>query len=74
MEYIKAVVYDLESENFRIFENSPVKDMVRSARVRCVQLLHSLGVPCTELGLYTSIFLYYYMGVFERELEQLEKV
>jgi hypothetical protein len=48
MEYIKAVVYDLESENFRIFENTPVKDMVRSARVRCVQLLHGLGVPCTE--------------------------
>jgi len=47
-QYVKAVVYDLESENLVVFNNSEMKDVVRSARVRCVQLLHSLGVGCTE--------------------------
>ena len=46
--YMKVVVYDLESENMRLFDQSNVKDLVRAARIRCVQLLHSLGVPCTE--------------------------
>jgi hypothetical protein len=46
--YVKAVVYDLESENMNIFRGSQVFDMVRSARVKCVLLLHSLGIPCTE--------------------------
>jgi hypothetical protein len=46
--HIKAVVYDLESENMNIFRGSPVFDMVRSARVKCVLLLHGLGVQCTE--------------------------
>ena len=47
-QYVKAVVYDLESENYRIFENTEVKDLVRSCRVRSTQILHSLGVACTE--------------------------
>jgi hypothetical protein len=46
--YIKAVVYDLESENMNIFRGSPMFDVVRTARVKCVLLLHGLGVPCTE--------------------------
>jgi ABC-type transporter Mla subunit MlaD len=46
--YVKAVVYDLESENMNIFRNTQVFDMVRSARVKCVLLLHGLGLPCTE--------------------------
>jgi hypothetical protein len=46
--YVKAVVYDLESENMNIFRGSPMFDVVRSARVKCVLLLHGLGVPCTE--------------------------
>jgi len=46
--YVKAVVYDLESENMNIFRGSNVFDLVRTARVKCVLLLHSLGVPCTE--------------------------
>jgi ABC-type transporter Mla subunit MlaD len=46
--YVKAVVYDLESENMNIFRGSPVFDLVRTARVKCVLLLHGLGVPCTE--------------------------
>jgi hypothetical protein len=46
--YVKAVVYDLESENMNIFRGSPVFDMVRTARIKCVLLLHGLGVPCTE--------------------------
>jgi hypothetical protein len=46
--YIKAVVYDLESENMLVFRGSPVFDMVRTARIKCVLLLHGLGVPCTE--------------------------
>jgi len=45
--YIKAVVYDLESENMNVFRGSPMFDVVRSARVKCVLLLHGLGVPCT---------------------------
>jgi len=47
-QYVKAVVYDLESENQIVFSNSEMKDYVRSCRVRCVQILHSLGVQCTE--------------------------
>jgi hypothetical protein len=47
-QYVKAVVYDLESENQIVFSNSEMKDVVRSCRVRCVQMLHSLGIPCTE--------------------------
>jgi hypothetical protein len=46
--YIKAVVYDLESENMNVFRGSPMFDVVRTARVKCVLLLHGLGVPCTE--------------------------
>jgi len=46
--YVRAVVYDLGSENMVVFNNSPVYDKVRSVRVRSVQLLHSLGVQCTE--------------------------
>jgi len=44
----KAVVYDLPSENMRIFRLSDVRDKVRSVRVRSVQILHALGVQCTE--------------------------
>ena len=47
-QYVKAVVYDLESENLTVFNNTNMKDYVRSCRVRCVQILHSLGVQCTE--------------------------
>jgi hypothetical protein len=47
-QYVKAVVYDLESENLTVFNNTDMKDYVRSCRVRCVQILHSLGVQCTE--------------------------
>jgi hypothetical protein len=46
--YVKAVVYDLESENMNIFRGSNVFDLVRTARIKCVLLLHNLGVPCTE--------------------------
>jgi ABC-type transporter Mla subunit MlaD len=46
--YLKIVVYDLESENLKIFRNTQVIDLVRTARVRCVQLLHKLGIQCTE--------------------------
>jgi nitrogen-specific signal transduction histidine kinase len=45
---MKVVVYDLGSENLKIFENTREKELVRCVRVRCVQLLHSLGVQCTE--------------------------
>jgi hypothetical protein len=47
-QYVRAVVYDLGSENMQIFSNTNVYDKVRSIRVRSVQLLHSLGVQCTE--------------------------
>ena len=45
---VKVVVYDLGSENLMVFRGAEVFDKVRAARVRCVQLLHSLGVQCTE--------------------------
>jgi len=45
---VKVVVYDLGSENLMVFRGTEVFDKVRAARVRCVQLLHSLGVQCTE--------------------------
>jgi hypothetical protein len=48
--HIKAVVYDLESENMNIFRGSPMFDVVRSARVKCVLLLHGLGVGARFLG------------------------
>jgi hypothetical protein len=44
----KALVYDLASENMNIFRGSNVFDLVRTARIKCVLLLHGLGVPCTE--------------------------
>ena len=44
----RVVVYDLESENMNVFRGSNVFDMVRTARIKCVLLLHSLGIPCTE--------------------------
>jgi len=62
--YVKAVVYDLESENMNIFRGSNVFDMVRTARVKCVLLLHSLGVPCTE-----SVIL-----VAPNKVEQVDRV
>lgn len=45
---VKAVVYDLPSENLSNIPSDDVRDMVRSVRVYSVQLLHSLGVQCTE--------------------------
>ncbi|MEM2567303.1 MAG: hypothetical protein QXR84_08880 [Candidatus Bathyarchaeia archaeon] len=46
--HVKAVVYDLPSENLRDIPNDDVRDMIRSVRVYSVQLLHGLGVQCTE--------------------------
>jgi flagellin-specific chaperone FliS len=48
MEYVKCLVYDLGSENRREFSDTQIINLVRSARVSCVELLHSLGVQCTE--------------------------
>jgi hypothetical protein len=72
--YIKAVVYDLESENMNIFRGSSMFDVVRTARIKCVLLLHSLGIPCTEIDLYITLLLYGFMGVFGCELGWCEKV
>jgi uncharacterized protein YqgV (UPF0045/DUF77 family) len=44
----KIVVYDLGSENRREFGDGSIKNKVRTARIICVQLLHSLGIQCTE--------------------------
>jgi hypothetical protein len=44
----RALVYDLGSENIRSLEGSSLKLLVRSKRVRSVQLLHSIGLECTE--------------------------
>jgi len=44
----KAIVYDLPSENMRIYTDGEVRDRVRAVRVRSTQLLHGLGVQCTE--------------------------
>jgi len=48
MSYAWAIVYDLESENLRVFRGTDMFDKVRCARVTCATLLHSLGVQCTE--------------------------
>jgi len=72
--YIKAVVYDLESENMNVFRGSPMFDVVRTARVKCVLLLHGLGVPCTEIDLYVTLLLYGYMWVFGCGFGWCEKV
>jgi len=42
-----AIVYDLPSENIRGISEE-AKKTIRRIRVRSVQLLHSLGVQCTE--------------------------
>jgi hypothetical protein len=47
-QYVKVIVYDLGSENLKVFENTREKELVRCARVKCVQLLHNLGIQCTE--------------------------
>lgn len=44
---VKAVVYDLPSENIKGIPDT-LKDRIRSIRVYSTQLLHSLGVQCTE--------------------------
>jgi flagellin-specific chaperone FliS len=44
----KAVVYDLGSENVKSLSETQLKRLVRSKRIRSVQLLHSLGLECTE--------------------------
>ena len=45
---VKAVVYDLPSENQRVLADPEVKRKVRSVRVWSITLLHRLGVACTE--------------------------
>jgi hypothetical protein len=44
----KVLVYDLPSENQILINNILIKEKIRSKRVRAIQLLHSLGIPCTE--------------------------
>ena len=46
--YVKAIVYDLPSENIREIANDELRDRVRAVRVSCTYMLHSLGVQCTE--------------------------
>ena len=46
-EITKIVVYDLPSENKGIYSNEQKAD-IRRVRVRATQLLHMLGVQCTE--------------------------
>jgi len=48
LENHTIIVYDLGSENMSIFRSENVKKLVRTTRVRSVQLLHSLGLQCTE--------------------------
>ena len=47
-EAVKAIVYDLPSENQRRLRDPEVKRKVRSVRVWSITLLHRLGVVCTE--------------------------
>jgi len=44
----KIVVYDLPSENYKIFQQNDLFEKVRNVRVKCVYKLHSLGLQCTE--------------------------
>ncbi len=47
-EAVKAIVYDLPSENQRQLRDPEIKRKVRSVRVWSITLLHRLGVICTE--------------------------
>jgi len=42
-----VIVYDLVSENLKAIK-SEYKDLLRNVRVKCIRLLHQLGVQCTE--------------------------
>jgi hypothetical protein len=45
----KIVVYDLPSEQMRIYQAYPeAKNRARAIRVSCTERLHSLGLQCTE--------------------------
>jgi len=44
----KILVYDLPSENQILINNIAIKEKIRNKRVRAIQLLHSLGLQCTE--------------------------
>jgi len=46
--YVKAIVYDLPSENRIVFSDRSLKNLVRTTRVLSVQKLHDLGLQCTE--------------------------
>jgi len=46
--YVKAIVYDLPSENIKEIANTRLKKKVRSVRVSATYKLHGLGVQCTE--------------------------
>ena len=42
------VVYDLISENWGVLKNTEYVHKLRAARIRATELLHRLGVLCTE--------------------------
>jgi hypothetical protein len=45
---IKAIVYDLTSENRPILKDTVFFGRLKSLRMRSTQRLHKLGIPCTE--------------------------
>jgi len=45
---MKAIVYDLVSENWKLIKGSEFEKKIRSVRVSATELLHSLGIQCTE--------------------------
>jgi hypothetical protein len=45
---LKAIVYDLTSENHTVLKHTLYHDRLKSVRVRATQKLHKLGIQCTE--------------------------
>jgi hypothetical protein len=45
---LRAVVYDLTSENHTVLKHTVYHDRLKSLRVRATQRLHKLGIQCTE--------------------------
>jgi flagellin-specific chaperone FliS len=78
MEYVKCLVYDLGSENRTVFSDEEIKNKVRSARVSCVELLHSLGVQCTEsvilIAPHKAQYVDRYIAKVQEIYEQLNEV
>jgi hypothetical protein len=61
---MRAIVYDLTSENRPVLKDTVFFGRLKSLRMRATQRLHKLGIPCTE-----SVIL-----VHERNVDKIQYV